>query len=96
MPGTIEESISGKWLETRSTLDQYLRDGEEYVRAEPLKAVAYAAATGYVLRMLPVGTIVGGLLSLALAAVKPAALVYGAAKGYELLNRPKEDPQTLI
>jgi hypothetical protein len=96
MPATIEESISEKWSETRSTLDQYLRDGEEFVRAEPLKAVAYAAATGYVLRMLPVGTILGGLVSIVLAAVKPAALVYGAAKGYEIINRPKDDQQTLI
>ena len=93
---SVEESICEKWSETRSTLTEYLKDGESYVRVEPLKAVAFAAAAGYVLRMLPLGLIFTGIIRILLAAIKPAALVYGAAKSYEVIARPKNEQQDLL
>jgi hypothetical protein len=89
---TIEECVCDKWNDVCEATSARLRDGESYVREEPLKAVAYAAAAGYVLRILPVGAIVRSLIRVVLFAVKPAALVYGAAKAYEILARPDITP----
>ncbi|MEO7933009.1 MAG: hypothetical protein ABIT76_07615 [Chthoniobacterales bacterium] len=89
---TIEECVCQKWSDVREAALARLRDGESYVREEPLKAVAYAAAAGYVLRILPIGAIVRSAIRVVLFAVKPAALVYGAAKAYEVLARPDSTP----
>ncbi len=89
---TIEEYVCNKWNDVREVATTRLRNGESYVREEPLKAVAYAAAAGYVLRILPVGAMVRSLIRVVLFAVKPAALVYGAAKAYEVLARPNNAP----
>ncbi len=84
---SIEECVCNKWNDVSEAAMTRLRDGESYVREEPLKAVVYAAAAGYVLRILPVGAMVRSFIRVALFAVKPAALVYGAAKAYEVLTR---------
>lgn len=82
---TIEQCLCNKWGDVKSAVKDRLYDAENYVREEPLQAVAYAAAAGYVLRILPLGAIVRSLVKLSLTAVKPLAFLYGAAKTYEIL-----------
>jgi len=60
---------------------------EEYTREEPLKAVGIAFAAGLFMTILPIGSIIGGLLRLALTLVRPALLVLGAVKLYEEIDR---------
>ena len=45
--------------------------------------LVWAFVAGYVLNRLPLGRILSGLLRLLIVALKPAILIYGAAKLYQ-------------
>ena len=68
---------------TREHFDEILNQTETYVRENPAQSLLYAVLAGFVLNRLGVGRIVRGILRLALFALKPAILIYGAAKLYE-------------
>ena len=72
---------------TREQFEQILEQTEDYVRENPTRAVAYALVAGLVLDRLPVFRIAGGLTRLALMAMKPAILIYGATKIYQATQR---------
>lgn len=59
---------------------------EDYVRANPTRALCYGVAAGFLLDRLPIFRLIGLFLRLALKALKPAALVYGAMKLYQNLQ----------
>jgi hypothetical protein len=60
-----------------------LSETEDYVRERPAQSLLYAFMAGYILNRLPLGRIIGGLFRLLLAALRPAILIYGAAKLYQ-------------
>lgn len=68
---------------TREHFDELLGQTENYVRQNPVQSIAYAILAGFVLNRLGVGRILRGVVRLALFALRPAILVYGAAKLYE-------------
>ncbi|MHA3772009.1 hypothetical protein ACXR0O_10775 [Verrucomicrobiota bacterium sgz303538] len=68
-------------------VDTLVHRTEEYTREEPLKAVGVAFVAGLFMTMLPVGSIIAGLLRLTLALVRPALLILGAIKLYEEIDR---------
>jgi hypothetical protein len=68
---------------TRQHFDEILSQTETYVRENPAQSVAYAVLAGFVLRQLGLGRILRSVVRLALFALKPAILIYGAAKLYE-------------
>jgi hypothetical protein len=68
---------------TREHFDDLLAQTETYVRENPVQSLAYALLTGFVLNRLGIGRIIRGIVRLALLALKPAILIYGAAKLYE-------------
>jgi hypothetical protein len=68
---------------TREHFDELLNETEAYVRENPVQSIAYAVVAGFVLNRLGIGRIVSGLVRLLLFALKPAILIYGAAKLYE-------------
>ncbi|MDQ6911782.1 MAG: DUF883 C-terminal domain-containing protein [Verrucomicrobiota bacterium] len=72
---------------TREQFGQLLGQTEDYVRENPTRAVAYALVAGLVIDRLPVFRIAGGLTRLALMAMKPAILIYGATKIYQATQR---------
>ena len=72
---------------TREQFGQLLEQTEDYVRENPTRAVAYALVAGLVIDRLPVFRITGGLTRLALMAMKPAILIYGATKIYQATQR---------
>ena len=51
-----------------------------------MQALGIAFAAGLVLTLLPIGSLVAGLMRLAFALVRPALLVLGAVKAYEQFN----------
>jgi len=87
---TVEESLGEKWGDVKSAVTSRLQEGESYVRQEPWKAVLYASAVGYILRILPLGAIARSFVRILLIALKPAAFLYGAAKTYEILVNSKK------
>ncbi len=54
------------------------------MREKPTQSLLYAFAAGYVLNRLPLGRVLGGFLRLIIMALKPAVLIYGAAKLYQM------------
>lgn len=56
---------------------------ESYVRSNPTQAVLSAVGAGFVLRLLPIGALVGALVRLALFALRPAIFIYGAVSLYK-------------
>jgi hypothetical protein len=67
--------------------DTFVQRTEEFTREEPLKAVGIAFVAGLFMTLLPIGSLIGGILRLALTLVRPALLVLGAIKLYEEIDR---------
>lgn len=68
---------------TKDQFDEILQQTEDYVRQNPTKSMLYALAAGFLLNRLPIARLVGGVVRLALVAIKPAVLAYGATKVYQ-------------
>jgi len=72
---------------TKEQFGQIMEQTEGFVRENPTRAVAYAVVAGLVLDRLPVFRIFGGLTRLSLMALKPAILIYGATKLYQVAQQ---------
>ncbi len=71
----------------RYAQDQFsevVTQAEEFVREKPGQSLLIALAAGMILNRLPLGRLFGGVIRLLLFALKPALLVYGATKVYEI------------
>jgi hypothetical protein len=75
---------------TKEQFAQIMEQTEDFVRENPTRAMAYAVGAGLVLDRLPVFRIVGGLTRLALMALKPAILIYGATKVYQASQQDRD------
>ena len=76
---------------TREHFDDLLGQTETYVRKNPVQSLAYAILAGFVLNRLGIGRILRGVVRLALFALKPAILIYGAAKLYEAAQEEERE-----
>lgn len=84
MEPRVHEDIAERGLRyTREQFDDIVAQTETYVRENPVQSIAYALLAGFVLNRLGIGRILSGVVRLALFALKPAILIYGAAKLYE-------------
>lgn len=82
-----EEDFAERGLRyTKEQFEQIMEQTEDFVRENPTRALVYAAVAGLVIDRLPVVRMVGGLARLALFALKPALLIYGATKIYEAVQ----------
>jgi hypothetical protein len=80
----ITDDIAARGLRyTKEQFGDIMEQTEIYVRQNPGQAILYAFVAGYVLNRLPVGRVLSGLVRLSVLALKPAVLVYGAAKLYQ-------------
>jgi hypothetical protein len=70
-----------QWV--KDQVEAVLSETEDYVREKPTQSLLCAFAAGYVLNRLPLGRIVSGLVRLLIVALRPAILIYGAAKLYQ-------------
>lgn len=67
----------------KEQIEAALSETEDYIREKPAQSLLCAFLAGYVLNRLPLGRIVGSLFRLLVVALRPAILVYGAAKLYQ-------------
>ena len=67
----------------KDQVEVVLTETESYVREKPAESLLFAFAAGYILNRLPLGRVLSGLLRLLILALKPAILIYGAAKLYQ-------------
>jgi hypothetical protein len=70
-----------QWV--KEQVETALGETEDYIREKPTQSLLYAFLAGYILNRLPLVRILAGIFRLLLAALKPAILVYGAAKLYQ-------------
>jgi len=73
----------------KEQVETVLSETEDYVREKPTQSLLWAFAVGYVLNRLPVGRILSGLFRLLVMALRPAILIYGAAKLYQSAQEEK-------
>lgn len=92
---SLEEMIGHRLSGARSTFEQSLHEGEEYIRREPVRAVLWAMGAGYLLRLLPIGAVFSAITGLLLTMLRPAALFFAVAKGWEMLQRPDQEEEEL-
>ena len=70
-----------QWVKDR--VETVFNETESYVKEKPAESILCAFAAGYILNRLPLGRLLGGLFRLLIFALKPAILIYGAAKLYQ-------------
>jgi hypothetical protein len=70
-----------QWV--KDQVEAVLSETEDYVREKPAQSLMWAFVAGYVLNRLPLGRVLSGLLRLLIMALRPAILIYGAAKLYQ-------------
>ena len=75
------------WM--KEQVETVLSETEDYVRERPAQSLLCAFMAGYILNRLPLGRVVGGLFRLLVAALRPAILIYGAAKLYQAAQEEK-------
>ena len=76
----------------RYAQDQFsevVNQAEEFVREKPGQSLLIALVAGMILNRLPLGRLFGGVVRLLLFALKPALLLYGATKVYEIVQEEK-------
>ena len=73
----------------KEQVETALSETEDYVRERPTQSLLYAFIAGYILNRLPLGRIVSGLFRLLVVALRPAILIYGAAKLYQASQEEK-------
>lgn len=78
-----EGFIAENFTAARAGVERSVKDATAYAQLQPEKALMWAVGAGYFLRMLPLMGIVGALVRVLLALLKPAALMYGAAKVWQ-------------
>lgn len=76
----------------RQKFNDFHTQTESYVRDNPTQAVLSAVGAGFVLRLLPIGSLVGVLVRLALFALRPAIFVYGAVALYKHFQATATQP----
>ena len=69
---------------TKEQWDQILAQTEDFVRDNPTRSLLYGVAAGFLLDRLPIFGILRGMVRLLLIALKPAILIYGATKLYQI------------
>lgn len=70
-----------QWV--KDQVEAVLSETEDYVREKPAQSLVWAFVAGYVLNRLPLGRVLSGFVRLLMMALRPAILIYGAAKLYQ-------------
>ena len=73
----------------RYAQDQFsevVTQAEEFVHEKPGQSLLIALLIGFILNRLPIGRLFGSVVRLLMFALKPALLIYGATKVYEVIQ----------
>jgi hypothetical protein len=83
MTGAADDMTERGLRYTKDQWEQIVGQTEDYVRANPMQALLYGVAAGFILDRLPIGRIFSMLVRLVFLALKPALLIFGALKIYQ-------------
>ena len=70
-------------MKTENNFEDLRGRTEEMVREYPAQSAVAALVAGFAFALLPIGSIIFGIIRLALHLVKPALLIFGAVKLFE-------------
>jgi hypothetical protein len=87
----MDESIPSHAIEI--CLHRLLEQTEDFVRREPMKAVAVAIGAGLLLKVLPQRVVIRPLTSIAVQLLPPTLLGFGLLKVFELCCQKVSQPQ---
>lgn len=76
----ITEQMSAAADAARENVQEYITQGEEYVRANPTRSLLVALGGGFLLAQLPLRYMVVAFVKLILLLVKPATFIYAISK----------------
>ena len=82
--------MNGQANEFQQKFNDIHAQTEEYVRSNPTQAVLSALGAGFILRLLPLGSILSAIVRLALFALRPAIFIYGAVALYKHFQAGQE------
>ncbi|MEI6715342.1 MAG: hypothetical protein WCO60_16415 [Verrucomicrobiota bacterium] len=68
---------------SRNSLDPLVERAEVFTREKPGKALSAAFGLGILMALLPIGSIVGGLIRLTLLLLRPVLVILGLVRLYE-------------
>lgn len=74
---------STRCCDWQQTMEDWNQRAQKLFHEEPAKAVGLAVLGGVILTIFPVGRVLGGVVRLAFALIRPLVLVLGAMKLYE-------------
>jgi hypothetical protein len=78
----LEETVAA----ARENLERCVSEIRDCAQQQPEKALLGALATGCVLRVLPLSRLVRTCVRLGFAMLKPAVVIYGGAKLWQMLQ----------
>jgi hypothetical protein len=84
--------MNGDMSDLKQRLADFQTQTEEYVRENPSQAVLSAVGAGFILRLLPLGAILGMLVRVAISLARPALFIYGAVAVYKHFTTAAEVP----
>lgn len=82
-----EQFIADQLSALKTDTQRCLNDIGEHTQLHPHKTLLWALGAGYVLRVLPTARIVGGVTHLAVALIKPAAMIYSVSKLWHVTKK---------
>ena len=86
-----ERFIEDKLLEVRGSTQVCLDELAGHARAHPHQALLSAVGVGYLLRVLPTTRLLRVVLRLVFALLKPAVLIYGVSKLWEVSQKSSSE-----
>jgi hypothetical protein len=92
--GTLEANVGAVLRTAQDNLRHCREDCEEAVRRSPGPSLFAAMAVGYFLRQLPIAALISGLVRLVFVLLKPAVLLFSAAKLYETIQHQARVAET--
>ena len=75
--------MNGDMSDLKQRLSDFQAQTEQYVRDNPSQAMLSAIGAGFILRLLPLGAIVGLFVRLLMSLARPALFIYGATALYK-------------
>ncbi len=92
-PAGRDELVGDMEPQTRKPKDKpadqvglWLNKADDFARDEPTKAMVSAFGAGFLINLLPIGALIGGLVALAFSLARPALLFFGLLKAVEFVN----------
>ncbi len=77
---SLEDNAREVFRRAQRNLSEQLHHCEDSVRQSPANSVVVAGLVGYFLHVLPIGALLGGIVRLLAALVRPTIFLYVAAK----------------